>query len=125
MVNGAGLARTERLWRVVAGISGAIGVIAGAAGAHAAADEHLAKLIETASYYQLIHAAVLLWLASRESTWARLARWLCLAGMVLFCGTLHLKGLGSTAMPGVFAPIGGTAFILAWVAIAIDGLRRG
>ena len=115
----------QRAWHVVAGVSGAIGVIAGAVGAHAAADEHLARLAETASYYQLIHAAVLLWLASRDGLWGRLARWLCLAGTVLFCGTLYLKAFGSPATPGLFAPIGGTAFILAWVAIAIDGLRKG
>ena len=108
-------------WRIVAGLSGAAGVIAGAVGAHAAADEHLAKLAETASYYQLIHAAVLLWLASGETTGLRIARWLCLAGTVLFCGTLYLKALAPVAMPGLLAPVGGTAFILAWLAIAVDG----
>lgn len=111
---------SSRLWRLAAALSGAVGVTAGAVGAHAAGDEHLAKLVETASYYQLIHAVVLLWLASGRTGTLRIARWLCLAGTVLFCGTLYLKALSPWPTPGLFAPIGGTAFILAWLAIALD-----
>ncbi len=112
---------TRQAWQAVAGVSGGIGVIAGALAAHAAGDAHLAKLAETASYYQLIHAAVLLWLASSGRVWLRAARWLVLAGTVLFCGTLYLKALTPWSGPGVFAPIGGMAFIVAWALVALDG----
>lgn len=114
----------KRVWTIVAGLSGLTAVVLGAVGAHATADEHLAKLAETASYYQLIHAAVLLWLATAPSRWLQGARWLILAGTVLFSGTLYLKAFtgGTTAVS--LAPVGGVSFILAWGLIALGGFQR-
>src|ERR1700743_1438237 len=80
-------------WSVVAGMSGCFGVIIGAIGAHPAASPELAKLAETGSYYQLLHAAVLLGLASRGNRWFLMARWLFVVGTVLFCGGLYVKAL--------------------------------
>lgn len=113
-------ARGARLWRFVAGISGAVAVIAGAVGAHAVADAQLAKFVETASFYQMIHAAVLLWLAGSPRRGRAWARWLFLAGTLLFCGTLYLKAFGLWAAAVALAPAGGTSFILGWLAIAVD-----
>lgn len=116
----AGESRRARLWRFAAGISGGIGVIAGAVGAHAVPDPQLAKLVDTASFYQLIHAAVLLWLAGSPRRGLGWARWLFLAGTLLFCGTLYVKAFGlSTAAVGL-APTGGVSFIVGWFVIAVD-----
>jgi uncharacterized membrane protein YgdD (TMEM256/DUF423 family) len=112
--------RRARLWQCAAGLSGAVGVIAGALGAHVVSDAALAKLADTASYYQLIHAAALLWLASRERRGLRAARWLFLAGTVLFCGTLYLKAFGVWPAAVALAPAGGVSFIAGWVAVAVD-----
>ncbi len=98
-------------------------MIAGALGAHVTGDEALTKLAETASFYQLVHAAVLLWLSAGVGPWLRLARWLCLAGIVLFCGALYLKAFALAPGATVLAPWGGTSFILAWALIAIGGWR--
>ena len=114
----------NRTWAIVAGLSGLMAVVMGALGAHAAADEHLAKLAETASYYQLIHAATLLWLASTQSRPLQGARWMFLAGTVLFCGTLYLKALAGWAGAVALAPAGGIGFMLGWALIAWDGWVR-
>lgn len=123
------LPRPARAWQFAAAVSGGIGVIAGALGAHVVADPHLAKFVETASTYQLIHAAVLLWLASSPRRIAGslrlgvgLARWLFLAGTVLFCGGLYLKAFGVWPAAVAAAPLGGVSFIVAWLVLAADAL---
>jgi uncharacterized membrane protein YgdD (TMEM256/DUF423 family) len=124
MTDGAMSARSAhaRLWQLAAGVSGGLGVIAGALGAHAVPDPALAKFVETASYYQLIHAAVLLWLAPAPRRGLAWARWLFLAGTVLFCGGLYLKAFGIWPAAVAAAPLGGTSFIVGWLVLAADAL---
>lgn len=112
--------RAARAWRFAAGLSGGLAVIAGAVGAHVVADAGLAKLVQTASYYQLIHAAALLWLSTAERRGLHWARWLFLAGTVLFCGALYLKAFGLAPDAVAAAPTGGIAFIVGWLLIALD-----
>jgi|SRR5579862_2457493 len=116
----------SRVWTVVAGASGLVGVIAAAAAAHGMADAHLAKTIETASWFQLVHAVALLWLTTADSRALRWARGLMLLGTVLFCGVLYLRALApGLALTGV-VPVGGTSFMLGWLMIGLDGVfRRG
>ena len=114
--------RPARGWRLVAGLSGAVGVIASALGAHATADAALAKLVETASYFQLIHAAVLLWLAPSQHRGLSWARWLFLAGTLLFSGGLYLKAFAIWPGAVALAPWGGTSFILGWFVLAAAAL---
>ena len=115
-------ASPARLWQLAAGLSGAIGVIAGALGAHVVADAQLTKFVDTASTYQLIHAAVLLWLSGSPRRAAGWARWLFLAGTLLFCGGLYLKAFGVWPAAVAVAPLGGTSFIVGWLVLAADAL---
>lgn len=111
--------RAARAWQALAGLSGGLAVIAGALGAHVVPDTALAKLAETASYYQLIHAAALLWLSARADRGLRWARWLFLAGTVFFCGTLYLKAFGLWPAAVALAPTGGVSFIAGWFVVAV------
>lgn len=108
-----------------AGILGATGVVAGSLGAHPlrACLEAAGTLQawETATEFQLVHAAALLgfagWLKSRETP-ARSARWasrLWVAGTLLFSGSLFLIGLGCPRWIGHVTPLGGLALIAGWV----------
>ena len=121
------MVKNEWGWRLVAGISGFLALVMGAIGAHALADARAASLVESASLYQLIHAGVLLWLSSRDGIWSAGARWLFLAGTVLFCGTIYLKNLAGWENATILAPIGGTSFMLGWLLIAFARVpeRRG
>ena len=58
-----------------------------------------------------------------DSVWVRLAGWLFLAGIALFSGSLYALALGAPKWLGAVAPLGGTAFILGWLAFAVAAVR--
>lgn len=125
----------DRGWIVVAGVSGAVSVIAGAFAAHGldAATEAGAKArewLQTGSHYQLVHALAILAVAALANGarvkpgLATAAQILFLAGSILFPGALYALALGGPRWFGAVAPIGGLAFILGWLALAAAALGR-
>jgi uncharacterized membrane protein YgdD (TMEM256/DUF423 family) len=118
-----------RVFAGLAGLMGAAGVALAAMAAHAAAGAGL----DAAAHMLLFHAAaVLAGTALMESgrLW-RLALWLALAawvaGSALFSADIALRAaIGQRLFP-MAAPIGGTALIVAWLALsaaAIGGAAR-
>lgn len=104
---------------VLAGLSGALAVGAGAFGAHGASGE-TAEWVKTGGHYQLVHAIaalVALQLGVRASAW------LFLAGAMIFAGTLYLMALGLPRWLGALTPIGGALLIAGWLWMAWSGLR--
>ncbi|MCH8474334.1 MAG: DUF423 domain-containing protein [Opitutales bacterium] len=106
----------QQLVLTVASVAGALGVIAGALGAHALA-ERLAEsghqqAWETAVLYQLVHAVALL-------AWHRRAGLLQVffwgGGIVCFSGSIYLLALGGPSFLGPVTPIGGVLFIAGWL----------
>jgi uncharacterized membrane protein YgdD (TMEM256/DUF423 family) len=106
-------------------VLGAIGVAAGAFGAHAlrtrVAPEMLA-VFETGVRYHLVHGLALLaagWAAARwPGPAVSAAGWLFVAGILLFSGSLYALALSGVRALGLITPIGGAAFILGWIALA-------
>lgn len=106
----------------------AVGVAAGAFGAHALASRVTPERLETfdtAVRYQLIHALGLLAVAllgddSRQAAWAGI---LFIVGIALFSGSLYLLVLTGVRAFGAITPLGGVAFIAGWVLLAIAGGR--
>lgn len=114
-----------------------LGVILGAFGAHALKEVLTAgelQTFETGVRYQLYHSFALLYtgLASGYIK-AKAAKWvtaLFIIGIVMFSGSLYLLtmlkmngqvGLGGL---GLLTPIGGLFFIMAWVALIINIIRK-
>lgn len=119
-----------RLPAAIAAVLGAGAVAAGAYAAHGLAkvrDAHAVGLWQTASLYQMIHAvaviAILAAAPSLAARWARGAAWLMVAGMVLFGGALYGLGWWGPSALGAVAPLGGSSFILGWLALAVALLR--
>ena len=114
---------TNRIdWLVlVAAVSGAIGVMAGARGAHGASGP-AAEWLKTGSHYQLIHAVAAL--AVLALPLGRLAGWLFVAGAAIFSGTLYLMAFGAPVWLGAVTPIGGVALIAGWVVLAVGAVTR-
>ena len=115
--------RTARHLLVVAALSGAVAVAAGAFGAHALRDAVTPERLDvwrTAATYGLVHAvaAALAAVVGRESRWARRAAALFLAGTVLFSGSLYALVLLDASWLGAVTPLGGVAFIAGWLALA-------
>jgi uncharacterized membrane protein YgdD (TMEM256/DUF423 family) len=105
---------------VAAALSGALGVAAGAYGAHGAADPQAAQWLSTGSLYQMVHAAAALALASRHPRIAALL----LAGAALFALTLYAMALGAPRWLGAVTPLGGVMMIAGWLALALVSARR-
>jgi uncharacterized membrane protein YgdD (TMEM256/DUF423 family) len=49
--------------------------------------------------------------------------WLMLAGIALFCGSLYLLSMTGATWLGAVTPLGGLAFILAWILFVAAALR--
>lgn len=110
---------------------GASGVLLGAFGAHALAERLEAGALsawDTAVQYQLVHALALVLIAvlcGRDDGLAiRVAGWSHALGILMFSGSLYLLALGGPRLLGPVTPIGGVAFVLGWVALAVAARRR-
>lgn len=111
-----------RLFILIAALAGALGVVAGAFGAHALAERVTAarlETFETAARYQLYHALALLavgLLAQDVDAGALRAAGYCFtAGIAIFSGSLYLLVLTDTSWLGAVTPLGGVAFIAGWM----------
>ncbi len=114
-----------------AGLIGALAVVLGAFGAHALEKWALtladgAKRLEwwaTASRYHFWHALLLLGIGvlaqRRPAPLLQSAAISCVAGIVLFSGSLYvMTGTGIKAL-GMVTPIGGVLLIASWVMLAV------
>ncbi|OYY91344.1 MAG: hypothetical protein B7Y45_03455 [Sphingomonas sp. 28-66-16] len=104
---------------LLAALSGAIAVGAGAFGAHGASGE-AAEWLKTGGHYQLIHAVAAM-LAVQMS--ARGPGWLFVIGGAIFAGALYLMALGLPRWLGAVAPIGGLLLIAGWLWLAWRAIR--
>ena len=110
----------------------AVAVGLGAFGAHGLKnhlDAYLMGVWEKAVFYHFVHALGLLivGLAAKsgdlnEATANRVG-WLLLAGIVLFSGSLYALALTRVTILGAITPLGGIAFIAAWVWLGVYLLR--
>lgn len=115
---------------VIGAVFAALGVAAGAFGAHALAarltPERLATW-ETAARYHLYHATALVLLGAISTRWPApllsAAGWLFTAGIVIFGGTVYALALGGPRWLGAITPIGGAAFIAGWLVLAVAVAR--
>jgi len=105
---------------VLAALSGALAVIAGAFGAHGASGQ-AAEWLRTGGQYQMVHAVAAL-VALRMGE--RISPWLFVGGAAIFAGTLYLMALGLPHWLGAVTPIGGVAMIAGWLCMAWSAARR-
>lgn len=110
-----------------------LATLLGAYGTHGLRDSLTAaawEAYETAIAYQFYHGLGILGVtlvAQRypESRLIALSGWLLLAGVILFCGSIYAMTFGAPSGVGSIAPLGGIAFMLGWLALAVGlaGLR--
>jgi len=105
---------------VLAALSSALAVIAGAFGAHGASGQ-AAEWLKTGGQYQLVHAVAAL-VALRMGE--RISPWLFVGGAAIFAGTLYLMALGLPHWLGAVTPIGGAGMIAGWLCMAWSAARR-
>jgi uncharacterized membrane protein YgdD (TMEM256/DUF423 family) len=119
------------------------GVAAGAFGAHGLEGPLPADALATwelAARYQLVHAAVLVGVgllidrsdraagtrgSRRGHTALRIAAIALTAGVVVFSGSLYVLAATGIGWLGAITPIGGTALLVGWAALAVGVWRGG
>lgn len=109
-----------RLPLLLAALSGALAVGAGAFGAHGAASEAARDWLRTGAAYQLVHAAVAVAavLAVRGGLPAAVwAAWLFVIGGAVFAAALYGLALGGPRALGAVAPVGGALLIIGWLVL--------
>lgn len=122
-------------WIIVAALSGAIAVAVGAFAAHGLdlsteAGRKAREWLQTGSHYQIIHAlAIVAVVALARSAMlngrvAVVAQCLFFVGSVLFPGALYALAFGGPRWLGAVAPIGGAAFILGWLSLALAAVMK-
>lgn len=111
---------------VVAGVLGAVGVAAGAFGAHGLEGRLSPRdmdIFQTAVRYHLVHTLALfgvgLWSLVRPRSGVGGAGWAFVLGVAVFSGSLYLLVLTQARWLGAITPIGGLAFIVGWIWLAV------
>lgn len=99
---------------ILAALSGALAVAAGAFGAHGV-EGKAAEWLRTGGEYQLIHAVAALVALRME---ARGPAWLFVGGAAIFAVSLYAMALGAPRWLGAVTPIGGTLLIAGWLWLA-------
>jgi uncharacterized membrane protein YgdD (TMEM256/DUF423 family) len=113
-------------------VSAFTGVAMGAFGAHAlkaSLAPDMLDIYKTAVSYQMWHALGLIGIAfihrqvpaSKFVLWAG---WLMFAGILLFSGSLYLLAVLDFKWLGMITPIGGLAFLSAWLLIILFAVKK-
>jgi uncharacterized membrane protein YgdD (TMEM256/DUF423 family) len=117
---------TPRVFLGLGALSGALAVALGAFAAHGLKSRLPADALvtfETGARYHAYHALALLavaWACTRwPGVWTSAAGWLFVTGTVLFSGSLYALALTGIRALGAITPLGGLAFILGWLALAL------
>jgi len=117
----------RRLVILLAGLIGAAGVAAAAAGAHLNADPNLT----TAAYFLMLGAtgatAAAALGAALGPTWsfADVGGAVIALGALLFGGALAVRALWGITLFPMAAPTGGTMLILGWLVTGLAAFQRG
>ncbi len=103
-------------------LAGFLAVAFGAFGAHGLHDllvkNDRVDVWNKAALYHLVHAAVMLLIASREPM-PKLAWRLFFAGVVIFSGSLYALAITNIQWLGAITPIGGGCLLAGWLTLAV------
>jgi uncharacterized membrane protein YgdD (TMEM256/DUF423 family) len=119
-----------KIFVILGAVFGALSVAAGAFGAHALRSQlepRMLEVFETATRYQMYHALALFaaaWLFQQtQSQAAQLAGWAFVAGILLFSGSLYAMIFTGVRGLGAITPLGGVAFMVGWIGLAVAALK--
>jgi uncharacterized membrane protein YgdD (TMEM256/DUF423 family) len=124
----------NRTFLTLAAVFGFIAVGLGAFGTHAleahfTANPNREPTYETAVQYQMFHVVGLIaiaWLDGHaQGRVAKMAGWLFIVGILLFCGSLYILAVFQISAMGAVAPLGGLSFLAGWVLTALSAWRYG
>lgn len=116
----------DKTFTLVGALMGAVGVGLGAFGAHGLRGRlspDMLAVFETGVRYHMYHALALLAVAALmprlDGRAIVIAGWSFTVGIVLFSGSLYALAVTGVTTLGAITPLGGVAFILGWVCLAV------
>jgi uncharacterized membrane protein YgdD (TMEM256/DUF423 family) len=116
-----------KIFVLIGSLSAFLGVALGAFGAHGLKTRITPEMLivwQTGVQYHLVHALglVLIGILCQllpEASLIRSAGWMLLAGSALFSGSLYIMVLSDVRALGMITPLGGIAFLIGWLMLAI------
>jgi len=119
--------QTAKLFLILGSFNAALVVLLGAFGAHALKarlSTEMLAVYQTGVHYHLFHALGLLAVGLvatqvTDSSYLRWSGWLMLVGIILFSGSLYLLSVSGLRWVGMATPLGGVAFVAAWIVLVI------
>ena len=120
-----------KLALILGSLNAMLAVILGAFGAHGLKGrltEDLLAIYQTGVQYHFYHSLGLLLIGVIAwqlpgSVWLKWSAWIMLAGIILFSGSLYLLALTNVRWLGMITPIGGIAFIVAWLLLLVAAVK--
>jgi uncharacterized membrane protein YgdD (TMEM256/DUF423 family) len=96
----------------------------GAFGAHALAgslNQKAMSVYQTAVHYQMFHALALIVVGAWGAQFPgyELPAWAFAIGTLLFSGSLYALAITDVKILGAITPVGGVAFLVGWIGVAI------
>ena len=121
----------QSVFLFLSAVCGLTGVAMGAFGAHglkAILTPEMLAVYKTAVDYQMWHALGLGLIAvfrqqTPESALLKWAGWLMFGGILLFSGSLYLLAILNIKWLGMITPLGGIAFLAAWICVTIFAFK--
>jgi uncharacterized membrane protein YgdD (TMEM256/DUF423 family) len=120
-----------KVFLFIGSIAMMLGVMFGAFGSHGLQGKLSEKMLNawnTGVHYHIIHAVGLLVIALMleklgSHSLVVWSGWFIFAGIILFSGSLYALSLTGISKLGIITPLGGTAFIIGWILLAIAALK--
>ncbi|UMZ33128.1 DUF423 domain-containing protein [Priestia megaterium] len=120
-----------KLFLIIGVINAMLAVALGAFGAHGLEGKISEKYLEvwkTGVQYQMFHAMglfVIAFLLNKfpQSSLLTASGWIMFAGIVLFSGSLYVLSTSGIKVLGAITPLGGVAFIVAWILIVVAAVK--
>ena len=121
----------KNLWLIIGAIGAALGVSAGAFGAHM-----LDGVVSPSTYitftkgvrYQMYHSIALIFVAIFASQTSlkslNISGWCFLIGILTFSGSLYLIVFTGIQWLEWITPVGGFAFVFGWIFLAYSGFQQ-
>ncbi|MCR8926539.1 DUF423 domain-containing protein [Priestia megaterium] len=120
-----------KLFLIIGAINAMLAVALGAFGAHGLEGKISEKYLEvwkTGVQYQMFHAMglfIIAFLLNKfpQSSLLTASGWIMFAGIVLFSGSLYVLSTSGIKVLGAITPLGGVAFIVAWILIIVAAVK--
>src|SRR5438105_6972913 len=116
----------DRTFLLAGAVAAFVAVGFGAFGAHGLRGRlspDMLAVFETGVRYQVYHALALLATAAVlprvDGRAVVIAGWSFATGIVLFSGSLYALALSGVTLLGAVTPLGGVAFLIGWVSLAV------